>query len=164
MPNSKAFEMAVEFRNKAIAVLRLQKVNGLTQELQEATSNLKSSQSNLDEVNKKIADVNSGEYSPSYADVHTYGSADEAKAAVLKDLGASVERLTKSVSDQTAKVAEVEGKITAATKGEKPYKFSRDAITEMANSLIEQSGNSLDLALISAVDDTAADEEFEAKV
>lgn len=160
MPTSKAFEMAVEFRNKAIAVLRLQKVNGLTQSLQEANSSLKGSQASLDEANKKIADVNSGEFVPSYSDMRQFSSADDAKAAVLADLAKTVESLTKSVADSTASVADIEAKIIAATKGDKPYKFSRDTVTEMASKLIEQSGSTLDLSVVQTVDDAASSEEF----
>lgn len=155
---SKAFEMIVEYRNKAIAVLRLQKVNGITQRLQVANSELKSTKSDLESVNKKIADVNSGEFSPSYADMNSFNNADEARAAVVKSLTETAEGLTKEVEAQTKSVADIEADIVKASKGEKPYRFSRDEITELANKLILQDGNTLKLDDVSVVDEAGSDE------
>lgn len=156
---NKAFEIVTDYRNKAIAVLRLQKVNGLTQTLQELKSDLKGMQSDLGSTNQKIAEVNSGEFAPSFHDLERYGSADEARKAVLKDLGERAESLTKYLEGAQKRVADTEMEISKAIKGEKPYRFSRDAITALADELIKQDGNAFELDEIAVIDESGSEEE-----
>lgn len=162
MVNTKAYELVDGFRNKAIAVLRLMKVNALVEELQIANSDLKTLTKEKDENTKKLEDVARGEFSPSYNDMDSYNSPEEAREAVTKRLNDRNESLDKEIESANKRITEIEDKIVKAGKGEKPYRLSRSTITSTANKLIEQSFSDLNLADLEIASEPSGDEEFAA--
>jgi len=149
---SKALEIVTDFRNKAIVVLRLSKINTLTEDLQVFKSNLKSTTTELENVNKHITEVSSGEFSPSYADMEQYGTAEEARNSVLKQLNTVVEALTKQLEKDTKIVVDTTTKINEVASGKVP--FSRDTITNItANIILTQAMSLPTLEEIAVVDE-----------
>lgn len=159
---SKALEVVLAFRDKAIAILRLTKVNALAEDLQITKSRVKELTASLADTNKKIAEVSSGEFSPSYDDMQTYKTADEARNAVLERLNKSVEELNKGIVDSTKSVTDLTAKINDVSSGKKA--FARETITSLTNELIKRDGTALSLEELGAVDESGNEDNFEAKV
>lgn len=149
---SKTLEVVNSFRDKAIAILRLTKVNTLAEDLQVANASVKSITGSLEETNKKIAEVSSGEFSPSYQDMQTYANAEEARTAVLADLNKNVESLTKQLEEAKKSVTDLTVKINDVASGKKP--FSRETITSLSNEMIKSSASLPTLEEIAVVDET----------
>lgn len=156
----KAFDMVTDYRNKAIAVLRLQKVNGLAQKLQQANSSISKATKTNDELTAQREHVTSGAYSPSYDDMNRFDSPSAAQAAVVEKIDKQLEANNKALEAANKSKAEVEDEIRAWAKGGEGHRFSREVITALADELIKQDGNNLKLEEVQVSGDAASQEEF----
>lgn len=156
----KAFEIVKSYRDKAIAVLRLQKVNELVEELQALNGRISTRDKATAELNAKRTEVAAGSFSPSLEDVRRFGSAAEAKDETLKQMDATLEENGKAAERDAKAKEELETKIRAAATGGEGYKFNRETITKLAAELIKQDGVNLSLEDVASVGDESSAEEF----
>lgn len=150
----KMIEIVNSFRDRAISILRLQKINGFTEQLQYAKAKLKELQTELAETIQKLSDVENGAYQPSLSDVKLYHSAEEAKTVVVKSLTATKDNLERYIKNAEEDINTIEQKANDVEEGKHP--FDRSTITELANQLIREHSQDFSEETSEVTDDAQA--------
>lgn len=148
--NEQIKTLVKSFRDKARAVLRLQAINLVVDRIQGVQSALKKVQDMQALNNKRLEDIDSGNYALDIQNAqNTRKSPEEIRADVIASITANNASLAKQEEDLKKELENLETEITNTANGSKGYAFSRNEITSLSNKLIREASNELSLSDIS---------------